>query len=130
LAADLLFGDSMALDNATLGLTDLAASFVSLGSKFTLIAYDGPWDNGIFAGYLDDSIFTLGPNQWLINYNDSSPGMNFQGDALANGNTFVTITAVPEPTTWACWLAWLCALAAYVGRKSAVQRYAFARAVK
>jgi autotransporter-associated beta strand protein len=112
-SGDLLFGDTMSLGNATLALSDLGSSFVTVGSKFTLIAYDGPYDGGIFAGYLDDSIFSFAGGQWLINYNDVSPGMNFQNDAANNGNLFVTITAVPEPNTWNLMILATFAFAAY-----------------
>jgi MYXO-CTERM domain-containing protein len=40
----------------------------------------------------DDSAFTTGGRNWLINYNDTTSGLN--GGSYSN---FVTVTAVPEP---------------------------------
>jgi hypothetical protein len=90
---------------------------VPLGNKLTLIAYDGPWNSEIFSGYADDSIFMLGANQWLINYNDPIAGSNFQADAVNNGNLFVTITAVPERSTWIAALVGLFALVVFACRQ-------------
>lgn len=59
--------------------------------KFTLFSYSGTL-TGTFAGLADDSNFTAGGGDWLINYNDTTGGEN--GGTYSN---FVTITAVPEP---------------------------------
>lgn len=104
LNADLLYGgDGSTLTiggTVTLSLSDLGSNALVLpGTKFTLISYDGAWNGGTFDGYADDSQFVLGSNTWLLNYNDLLPGVNFPLDALANGTSFVTITAVPEPTS-------------------------------
>jgi len=88
----------------TLTITDLGSNAVlSDGTKFTLISYTaaGGWNNGIFSGYANGSEFTLGSNTWQINYADTSAGSNFNSDAVLFGDRFVTITVVPEPSTWA-----------------------------
>ncbi|MCE9546064.1 MAG: autotransporter-associated beta strand repeat-containing protein [Planctomycetia bacterium] len=126
--ADLLYGD----DGSTLTLTgspvlslfDLGGNLLlPLGTKFTLIAYDGLWNNGTFLGYADDSTFSFAGNSWLINYNDASPGSNFLADATAVDTAFVTITtvatggAVPEPATFALGALGLVGLGALVVRR-------------
>lgn len=127
LTADLLFGDALDLNNAVLSLSDLGSSFVPLGNKFTLIAYDGPWNLETFSGYADDSTFMLGSNLWLINYNDPIAGSNFQSDATTNGNLFVTITAVPEPSTWTVTLVSMFALVVFAWRQQRARQQAFAQ---
>jgi hypothetical protein len=44
----------------------------------------------------DDSTFTLGANQWLFNYNDTTGGSNFSGNQTGAAS-FVTMTVIPEP---------------------------------
>lgn len=44
----------------------------------------------------DDSTFTFGGIDWVLNYNDASPGTNFTSDLT--GSSFITMTAVPEPS--------------------------------
>ena len=63
------------------------------GSKFTLFAYDGTL-SGTFSGIADEAIFTDAGGMWTMNYNDTTAGLN--GGVSAN-NTYVTITAIPEP---------------------------------
>ena len=89
----------------TLDLTDLSTSHaLATNTKLSLISYSGSWNHGTFTGLADDSTFTLGANQWLINYNDASGGSNLLGGgSFAN---FVTLTVIPEPAT-----TWLAALA-------------------
>ncbi len=106
-AADLLFasgaGASLNLNGAvTLNLSDLGVnSALAYGTKLTLISYNNGWNNGVFNGLADDSNFAFAGNQWLINYNDTSAGINFNSDAISFGTSFVTITVVPEPSTFA-----------------------------
>lgn len=81
--------------NGTLGLNGATLSLVELGThtmgdKFTLFAYESI--SGTFAGLADDSTFTGGGGSWLINYDDTTAGLNG-----GTGSAFVTITAVPEP---------------------------------
>lgn len=107
--ADLLFASdgtvalTLTTGVPTLTLTDLGGNVaLADGTKFTLISYTaaGGWNNGIFSGYANGSSFTLGANTWQINYADLSAGSNFNSDAVLFGDRFVTITVVPEPTTW------------------------------
>ncbi|MES2661239.1 MAG: autotransporter-associated beta strand repeat-containing protein [Verrucomicrobiota bacterium] len=84
-----------------LTLTELASGTLSDGSKLTLISYLGGWTSGELFTYLgntlaDDSIITLGSNQWFFDYNDTSGGGNFTTDQ-AGATSFVTMTVVPEP---------------------------------
>lgn len=83
--------------NLTLsGILDLVQlGTYTVGDKFTLFAYDGTL-SGNFAGILDDTIFTDGGGLWTVNYNDSSAGLN---GGVSSTNTYVTITAVPEPAS-------------------------------
>lgn len=86
----------LGLDGAvTLSLLNLGAdAALTLGTKFTLIAYSGTWTPGdTFTGYADDSVFALFGNQWRINYDDT-PLDAVNGGSLANA---VTLTVVPEP---------------------------------
>ncbi len=103
--ADLLYGgiaSTLSLTGASvLSLLDLGSGeALALGTKFTLISYDGAWNNGVFAGYADGSTFSFAGNTWQIDYNDTSAGSNFASDANLNGTSFVTMTTVvPEPST-------------------------------
>lgn len=108
--ADLLYAanSSTALSIAngatTLSLTDLGSNVaLAAGTKFTLISYTaaGGWNGGVFTGYADGSTFTLGSNTWTIDYDDTSAGINYSANATNFGDRFVTITTVPEPSTWA-----------------------------
>jgi autotransporter-associated beta strand protein len=63
------------------------------GDKFTLFAYDGAL-TGTFDGLADDSTFTDAGGEWRIDYNDTTAGLN---GGVSASNTYVTITAVPEP---------------------------------
>ena len=83
--------------SVTLSLLNLGANAaLTLGTKFTLIAYSGTWSPGdTFTGYADDSVFSLFGNQWRINYDDT-PLDAVNGGSLANA---VTLTVVPEPGT-------------------------------
>jgi autotransporter-associated beta strand protein len=105
--ADLLaVNGPLSLSNVTLSLdaaslTALAAGSWSFGDKITLLSYlDG--GSGItagFNGYLDDTSYFFGTNEWLFNYNDTTAGNNFESDVNADGqNHFVTMTLIPEPS--------------------------------
>jgi autotransporter-associated beta strand protein len=116
-AADLLVvnGD-LNLDPANgslLSVTDLAGSpnpFIDSTTVFALINYSGAWNGGLFTYggnvLADDGLFTVGSQQWRIDYNSATGGVNFTGDYLAS-SSFVTVTAVPEPSTYATALAGL-----------------------
>ena len=112
-AADLLVvSGNLNLDtgNGTiLTVADLAGSpnpFVNDTTIFALINYSGAWNGGLFTYggtvLADGSRFAVGSQQWEIDYNlTSSSGLdNFTGDYLP-ASSFVAITAVPEPTTYA-----------------------------
>jgi len=100
-------GSSLGLGSADLasitgGLTiSSTASFdlvelgtYTAGNKFTLFAYNGSL-SGNFSGLSDGANFTSGGGEWVIDYNDVAAGLN---GGTSTSNTFVTITAVPEPS--------------------------------
>ncbi|MFM8497202.1 MAG: autotransporter-associated beta strand repeat-containing protein, partial [Planctomycetia bacterium] len=116
-AADVLVvSGNLNLDpgNGTLlTFTDLASSiqpFVEDTTIFALINYSGSWNGGLFTYgsnvLTDGERFTVGSQLWEIDYNrTSSAGLdNFTADYLPSSN-FVTVTAVPEPSTYAIALA-------------------------
>lgn len=87
--------------NGALNITGAVINFSQLGTyamsdKFTLAAYSSL--TGTFTGYAtDDAIYTVNGEQWLLNYNDVTPGLNGAGDGVSSTG-FITITAVPEPS--------------------------------
>lgn len=87
-----------------LTLTDLATSTaLAIGTKLTLISYFGGWTSDQLFTYngeelANNSIFTIGLNQWNFKYDDTSGGLNFTEDQTA-ATHFVTMTVIPEPTT-------------------------------
>ena len=112
-AADLLVvSGNLDLDpgNGTLlTFTDLSntpAPFVEDTTIFALINYSGPWNGGLFTYggnvLADGSQFSVGSQRWEIDYNrTSSAGLdNFTADYLPS-SSFVTVMAVPEPSTLA-----------------------------
>lgn len=88
----------------TLTLTKLGGTTFADNTKFTLINYNGTWNGGLFtynsASLADDSTFSFNGQSWQIDYNASSGGSNFSSEYLGS-SSFVNITAVPEPGTWA-----------------------------
>jgi autotransporter-associated beta strand protein len=100
--------------NLTLGgMLDLVQlGSYTAGDKFTLFAYNGTLD-GTFSGIIDDSEFTAGGGIWIMNYNDPTAGSN---GGVSTSDTYVTITAVPEPT--AALLAALGALSLFRRRRA------------
>jgi autotransporter-associated beta strand protein len=110
---ELIGGATLGLNSADLGdivgtLTITAGSILDLvqlgtytaGNKFTLFAYDGLL-TGTFKDtssndLADGATFTDAGGIWMIDYNDTSPGAN---GGVSASNTYVTITAVPEPST-------------------------------
>ncbi|MES2707903.1 MAG: autotransporter-associated beta strand repeat-containing protein [Verrucomicrobiota bacterium] len=82
--------------DVTLNLVELGVSMMIPRLKLTLIGYDGVWNGGTFTGFADDSTFSFGANQWTINYNDTTGGLNQGGSVHAS---YLTLTsAVPEPS--------------------------------
>jgi fibronectin-binding autotransporter adhesin len=80
-------------NNVTLSATDLTPGFIIGGMKFTLVRYNtGGWNGGTFAGLPDGKHFLIGPHEFIIDYNDTTPGLN-GGTA---GGEYVTITTIPE----------------------------------
>jgi autotransporter-associated beta strand protein len=91
-AADLAnVSGTLTLGNATLDLVQLGT--YTIGDKFTLFAYETENLTGTFSGLVDGATFSGAGGLWQINYDDAEAGLN--GGA---GSSFVTITAVPEPT--------------------------------
>jgi hypothetical protein len=77
-----------------------------------MINYTGTWNNGLFtyAGQTltNGSRFFVGSQMWEIDYAYAYDGtntqpLNFQGSHVPGSGTqtFVTVTAVPEPSTLA-----------------------------
>jgi autotransporter-associated beta strand protein len=130
-AADLLqsTGSLTIAAGAQLMLTDIAGTSIALPltTKLTLMSYAlGTWNNVIFNGIGDDTEITIGANTFLFDYNDTTPGSSFGGEAVA-GRSYVTLTAVPEPTAFvigglSCGLIGL----GYIRRKYIARRAAVA----
>jgi fibronectin-binding autotransporter adhesin len=82
-------------NNVTLTATDLTPGFIIGGVKFTLFRYaTGGWNGGTFAGLPDGKHFFIGPHEFVIDYDDTVPGIN-GGTA---GGEYVTIATIPEPS--------------------------------
>jgi autotransporter-associated beta strand protein len=89
---------SVALAAADLGV---GAAPLAMGTKFTLINYGGTWNGGIFTGYANHSTnLVIGLNRFQIDYDNTTGGVNFGGGSVGAGSHFVTITAVPEASTF------------------------------
>jgi hypothetical protein len=103
-------------DLSLLSFVDIAgtpAAFTEDTTVFAMINYTGAWNTGLFsyngAALADGSRFSVGSQLWEIDYDyvydTASPTtirpVNFRDDyAPASGTqTFVAITAVPEPAT-------------------------------
>jgi len=107
LAADLLVvnGDLSIASGSLLTFADLAGSAQPFPTNtiFALINYTGAWDGGLltFNGtpLTDGSRFSVGSQQWDIDYDSSTGGVNYTGDYQSG--SFVTVTAVPEPSSMA-----------------------------
>lgn len=108
---DLTGGAAPGLNSADLGdiagaLTISAGSILDLvqlgtytaNNKFTLFAYDGAFSGTFkdtFSNVLSDgATFTDAGGIWRIDYNDTTAGAN---GGVSASNTYVTITAIPEP---------------------------------
>lgn len=115
LTSDLLLTTSgLTLDtnvSPTLSLADLGGNVsLALGTQFTLLTYQGTWNGGLFnvggTPIADGGIFTLGANQFQLDYN-----------AGANGNN-LTLVAVPEPGSAALLLGGLAGLLGFRRRRA------------
>jgi fibronectin-binding autotransporter adhesin len=94
---------NLALASVALSASDLGVGAVPLamGTKFTLINYGGTWNGGIFTGLANHSTsLVIGLNRFEIDYDDTAGGSNFGGGSVGAGSHFVTITAVPEASTF------------------------------
>lgn len=94
-AADLgVISGALSINTASiLDLVELGA--YTVGNKFTLFAYDGAF-TGNFSGLVNNSTFLDDlSNSWVIKYDDSTAGLN---GGVSASNTYVTITAIPEPS--------------------------------
>lgn len=86
-----------------LNLSDIASNDVAFsnGTVFSLINYTGSWNSGLFTlggnELADDEVFTFGLNTWQISYNDAIGGINFSGEYAGGSDSFVNLTAIPEP---------------------------------
>ena len=98
-------GADLMVVNGALSLTDVTLDLVNanlglntwlVNDKITLISYTGSPITSGFTGYTDDAIYTIGLNQWRLNYNDTLHGNNFAGDIPLDTTTYVTFTVVPE----------------------------------
>ena len=97
--ADLMtVNGALSLTDVSLDLlgADLGLNIWTLGDKLTLISYTGTGITAGFTGYDDDTTYAFGGNEWLFDYNDAMAGGNF--NSQATGTSFVTLTAVPEPS--------------------------------
>ena len=87
--------------SVTLSASDLGSSLLAMGTKCSLIDYGGSWNGGVFNGLPNYSTSLLiGSNRFAIRYDDPSGGANFGGGSLGAGSHYVTITAVPEASTF------------------------------
>ena len=99
-----LFGNLVLTGTVALGLTDLASTpgAFATGTTLSLINYTGTWNGGFFtygtSELSNGEVFTAGSNQWQINYDALTGGLNFASE-YTSGH-FVTLTAVPEPGSW------------------------------
>jgi len=106
-AADLLVVDGSVTitDGTVLNFADLnqtPQAFVEDTTVFAMINYTGAL-TGTFnyngTALADGDRFTVGSQMWEIDYNASAGGLNFTGDYQPS-SSFVTVTAVPEPSTY------------------------------
>lgn len=104
--ADLLVASGgLSLDGTvtlTLANLDVTPEIFADGTTFTLVNYNGAWNNGLFT--YDSNVlsngetFSFNGQDWRIDYDATSGGLNYSGQYLPSSN-FVNITAVPEPHT-------------------------------
>ncbi|MEY4246341.1 MAG: hypothetical protein RLZZ245_3926, partial [Verrucomicrobiota bacterium] len=101
-SADLadIAGDLTITAGSILDLVQLGT--YTANNKFTLFAYDGTF-SGTFMDIssnvlADGATFTDAGGIWMIDYNDTTAGAN---GGVSASNTYVTITAIPEPSVTA-----------------------------
>lgn len=76
--------------NVELSLANLGAGLLIRGTKFTLISYDGSWNNGVFNGFANNAVFNHTGIKFRIQYDDA-PYDSLNGGAY---NKAVTLTAL------------------------------------
>lgn len=87
----------------TLTLGDVALTDIAFpeDTLFSLINYTGAWNGGLFTfggnELSNNEVFTAGLNSWKIIYNAEEGGSNFAGEYAGTSDSFINITAVPEP---------------------------------
>ena len=79
-------GDLNIASGALLNVVDLGSGHITNGTSAAIVDYAGSWNGVPFLGHPDDSVFTVGLNQFQISYN-----------GLDNMSPEVTLTVVPEP---------------------------------
>jgi fibronectin-binding autotransporter adhesin len=95
-ASDLVnVNGTLSLGSADFTLTDLATGTLSLGDSLTLFGYTGAL-TGTFSGLADLASFNEAGYDWQIRYADTSAGTLNGGI----GSSFVTLTVVPEPSSF------------------------------
>ena len=105
IAADLqkVAGGLNLIGSVMLNLSDLASGKVAFatGTSFSLVNYTGAWNQGVFtynsATLEDGGQFAAGLNLWQIDYNAATGGSNFNSQYAGGSDSFVNITAIPEP---------------------------------
>jgi len=99
-AGDLNLSGTVTLTLADLDLTPTA---FTQGTVFSLVNYTGIWNTGLFTfggnAIVNGTTFTAGLNIWRLDYNAAAGGSNFSTEYFGGSDSFVNITAVPEPGT-------------------------------
>lgn len=85
----------------TLDDISLANAAFAQGTTFSLLNYTGTWNGGLLSiggnELANLEVFSDGLNTWRITYNAAEGGSNFASDFAGGTDSFVNITAVPEP---------------------------------
>ncbi|MDF3058432.1 MAG: transporter, partial [Rariglobus sp.] len=104
--SDAIVASGLALNGATLSLTDLGSTTLSGPTTFTLFHSTSSSVTGTFAGLAEGASIIVGANTYTISY-------------AANGGTDITLTAsaIPEPATCAAVIGALTLLGAASRRR-------------
>jgi hypothetical protein len=92
---------------STLSLDDLGSTPLTTGTTFNLVAYTGTL-SGTFQNYANNSDITVGNNTYVLNYGTGT-------------NSDISLTSVPEPTTWLYSVVGLAALLGVQRRRGPVR---------
>ena len=90
--ADLFINTPFNIPTTDLLLTLKNDTVLADGTKFLLVDYDTLTPGEYFDGFADGSIFTQGLNSYQIRYSDLAYS--------AQNPSVITLTVVPEPSTW------------------------------